>query len=51
MATKQNAKTRLAAREEKLIGQWEKRMREIESTEINKESLLKIEEQCSELGL
>ena len=51
MATKQSAKTKLASREEKLIGQWEKRMREIESIEINEENILKIEEQCSELGL
>ena len=51
MATKQSAKTKLASREWKLIDQWEKRMREIESIEINEENLLKIEEQCSELGL
>ena len=51
MATKQSAKTKLASSEGKLIGQWEERMTEIESIEINKENILKIEEQCSDLGL
>ena len=51
MATKESTELWRDSLVKKQIGQYEKRMREIESTEMNKGNLFKLEELCNEIEL